>query len=94
MSLSNSAFDQYIDTIYPPELDIKYTTDSPKSSWYLDLLLSTDANMKSTISHPFRNHKACVQETQNNSKAQHQEGYHQKIFVNMHYWHMRRFVMI
>ena len=44
MSLSNSDFDQYIHTIYPPELDIKNTTDSTKSSSYLDLLLSIDAN--------------------------------------------------
>ena len=44
LSLSNSDFDQYIHTIYPPELDIKNTTDSTKSSSYLDLLLSIDAN--------------------------------------------------
>ena len=44
MSLSNSDFDQYINTIYLPELDIKDTTDSAKSLLYLDLLLSIDAN--------------------------------------------------
>ena len=46
LSLSNSDFDQYIHTIYPPELDIKDTTDSTTSSSYLDLLLSIDANKK------------------------------------------------
>ena len=46
LSLSNSDFDKYIHTIYPPELEIKNTTDSNKSSSYLDLLLSIDANKK------------------------------------------------
>ena len=41
LSLSNSDFDQYIHTIYPPELD---TTNSTTSSSYLDLLLRIDAN--------------------------------------------------
>ena len=44
LSLSNSDFYQYIHTIYHPELDIKNTTDSTKSSSYLDLLLIIDAN--------------------------------------------------
>ena len=44
LSLSNSDIDQYIHTIYPSELDIKNTTDSQKSSSYLDLLLSIGAD--------------------------------------------------
>ena len=34
----------YFPTIYPPELDIKNTTDSIESASYLDLLLSIDAD--------------------------------------------------
>ena len=44
LSLSNSNFDKYLHLIYPPELEIKNTTDSANSSSYLDLTLSIDAN--------------------------------------------------
>ena len=44
LSLSNTDVDKYIHTIYPLELDIKNSTDSIKSSSYLDLLLSMDSN--------------------------------------------------
>ena len=46
LSLSNTNFDKYINTIYPPELDIKNTTESTSSSSYLDLMLSVDVNKK------------------------------------------------
>ena len=42
LSLSNHNFDQYVDQIYPPELDIKNTTESTRSTSYLDILLSVD----------------------------------------------------
>ena len=44
LSLSNPNFDKYVDQIYPPELDIKNTTESARSTSYLDLLLNVDAN--------------------------------------------------
>ena len=44
LSLSNHNFDQYVDQIYPPELDIKNTTESTRSTSYLDLMLSVEAN--------------------------------------------------
>ena len=42
LSLNNKNFDDYVHAIYPPELEIKDTTDSPSSASYLDLSLSYD----------------------------------------------------
>ena len=42
LSLSNSKFGDYLHLIYPPELEIKDTTESSNSTSYLDLLLETD----------------------------------------------------
>ena len=39
LSLDNSRFADFIDRIYPIELEIKDTTDTARSSSYLDLLL-------------------------------------------------------
>ena len=43
LSLNNKNFDNYVDLIYPPELEIKDTTDSSSSASYLDFL-SDDNN--------------------------------------------------
>ena len=38
LSLNNPKLNDYIDVIYPKELEIKYTTDAPKWDNYLDHL--------------------------------------------------------
>ena len=42
LSLNNPKFNDYIDVIYPNELEIKDTTDAPKWANYLDLYLEFD----------------------------------------------------
>ena len=42
LSLNNSKFSEYLHEIYPDELEIKDTTDSPKSASYLDIYLEFD----------------------------------------------------
>ena len=42
LSLNNSKFSEYLDRIYPDELEIKDTTDSLNSAAYLDLYLEHD----------------------------------------------------
>jgi hypothetical protein len=42
LSLSNSRFDDFVDRIYPFELEIKDTTDTNRSASYLDLHLEID----------------------------------------------------
>ena len=42
LSLNNSKFGDYVDRIYPIELEIKDTTDTVKSASYLDLHLEID----------------------------------------------------
>jgi hypothetical protein len=42
LSLNNSRFGDYVDRIYPIELEIKDTTDADKSASYLDLHLEID----------------------------------------------------
>ena len=42
LSLNNSKFSDYINDIYPEELEIKETTDNSISSSFLDLLLEFD----------------------------------------------------
>ena len=42
LSLNNPKFNDYIDVIYPEELEIKDTTDAPKWADYLDLHLVFD----------------------------------------------------
>ena len=37
LSLNNSRFDDFVDPIYPIELEIKETTDTDRSASYLDL---------------------------------------------------------
>ena len=44
--MNNSRFGDYIHLIYPNELEIKDTTDSPKSASYLDLYLEIDSRGK------------------------------------------------
>jgi hypothetical protein len=41
-SQNNSKFDYYVDIIYPLELEIKYSTDIPRSTSYLDLHIDID----------------------------------------------------
>ena len=43
LSLNNSRFDDFVDRIYPIELEIKDTTDTDKSASYLDLHLEIDS---------------------------------------------------
>ena len=40
LSINNTDFDNYLGQMYPPELEIKDTTEINTSSYYLDLLLS------------------------------------------------------
>ena len=49
MSLNNKKFDDHVDRIYPPELEIKDTTDSSTSAAYLDLYLQHDKHGHLTI---------------------------------------------
>ena len=46
LSLNNPKFNDYIDVIYPKELEIKDTTDAPKWANYLDLHLEFDEDGK------------------------------------------------
>ena len=46
LSLNNPQFGTYLHQIYPDELEIKDTSDTPNSSSYLDILLTTDCNQK------------------------------------------------
>jgi hypothetical protein len=41
--LSNSRFGDFIDRIYPNELEIKDTTDTDRSASYVDIHLETDS---------------------------------------------------
>ena len=41
LSINNSGFENYLDQLYPAELEIKDTTESTTSGSFLDLLLST-----------------------------------------------------
>ena len=43
LSLNNSRFGDFVDRIYPIELEIKDTTDTDKSASYLDLHLEIDS---------------------------------------------------
>ena len=43
MSLNNSRFGDYLHLIYyPNELEVKYTTDTQKPAFYLDLHIEID----------------------------------------------------
>ena len=46
--MNNDAFHHHLHAIYPPELEIKETTESPRSASYLDLLLSVSNGILST----------------------------------------------
>ena len=48
LSMNNDAFHNHLHSIYPPELEIKETTESPTSASYLDLLLSVSNGILST----------------------------------------------
>jgi ribosomal protein S24E len=43
LSLNNSRFGDFVDRIYPIELEIKDTTDTDRSASYLDLYLEIDS---------------------------------------------------
>ena len=43
LSLNNSSFGDFVDGIYPIELEIKDTTDTDRSASYLDLQLEIDS---------------------------------------------------
>jgi len=42
LSLNNSRFGVYIHLIYPNKLEVKYTTDTQKYAYYLDLYIEID----------------------------------------------------
>ena len=44
LSLNNSRFGDFVDRIYPIELEIKDITDTDKSASYLDLHLEIDSD--------------------------------------------------
>ena len=44
LSLNNSRFGDFIDPIYPIELEIKETTNTDRSASYLDLHLAIDCD--------------------------------------------------
>ena len=46
LSLNNPKFGDYVDFIYPAELEIKDTTDSILSASYLDIMLFSEIKMK------------------------------------------------
>jgi hypothetical protein len=46
LSLNNSRFGEFIDRIYPIELEIKDTTDTDRSASYLDLHLEIDSERR------------------------------------------------
>jgi hypothetical protein len=48
LSINNSQFHSYVDSIYPNEIEIKDTTESSRSVLYLDVLLKLDTNSKIT----------------------------------------------
>ena len=43
LSLNNSSFGDFVDRIYPFELEIKYTTDSDRYASFIDLHLEIDS---------------------------------------------------
>ena len=47
LSLNNSRFGDFVDRIYPIELEIKDTTDTHRSASYLDLHLEIDSEGRS-----------------------------------------------
>jgi hypothetical protein len=44
LSINNSRFAEFIPLIYPPELEVKETTDTASSASFLDLYLEFDAS--------------------------------------------------
>ena len=48
LTLNNPAFDNAIDDIYPPELQLKKTTECPTTLSYLDILIAIDNGKYST----------------------------------------------
>ena len=48
LSLNNDSFHRHLHAIYPPELEIKETTETSSSASYLDLLLSVSNGILST----------------------------------------------
>jgi hypothetical protein len=42
LSINNSRFAEFLPLIYPPELEVKETTDTPSSASFLDLYLEFD----------------------------------------------------
>jgi hypothetical protein len=46
LSINNNQFHSYVDSIYPSELEIKDTTETPTSASYLDILLKIDTDGK------------------------------------------------
>ena len=44
LSINNSRFAEFLPLIYPPELEVKETTDTASSASFLDLYLEFDAS--------------------------------------------------
>jgi hypothetical protein len=51
LSLNNSRFGDFVDRIYPIELEIKDTTDTDRSASYLDLSLEIDSEGRLRTKH-------------------------------------------
>ena len=49
LSINNPDFENYLGQMYPPELEIKDTTESNTSASYLDLLLSIGREVNFTL---------------------------------------------
>jgi hypothetical protein len=43
--INNSRFAEFLPLIYPPELEVKETTDTASSASYLDIYLANKANL-------------------------------------------------
>ena len=57
ISLNNSRFDEYVDSIYPIELEIKDTTVTAKSASCLDLLLNINLNITIKFVYGYNKHE-------------------------------------
>ena len=49
LSINNSRFAEFLPLIYPPELEVKETTDTASSASFLDLYLEFDDSGKSAL---------------------------------------------
>ena len=60
-SLNNSRFNDFVDRIYPIELEIKDTTDTDRSASYVDLHLEIDSEGRLTTTKEMISFSHCEQ---------------------------------